>query len=74
MIRDDLEQKLHEHILQTGKEVNLIVMHPGTWVNLTKEVFERNCGAIDPYEQSLKYTGIRVLRSLDIADGLFEVR
>jgi len=74
MTRDDLEQKLHEHISKTGKDVELIVMHPYTWENLTKEVFGRNCGAIDLYEQSLKYTGIRVLRSLDMREGLFEVR
>lgn len=69
MIRDNLEYAIYSHISQTGKDVNLIVMHPKTAEKIWEDVFD-----IYNHEASLKYRGIRVLRSLDISEGLFEVR
>jgi uncharacterized membrane protein len=74
MIQDNLENEMYAHISQTRKDINLIVMHPQTWINLTKEVFENDGMAIYRHDPSLKYKGIRVLRSLDMVEGLFEVR
>ena len=74
MIQDNLENEMYAHISQTCKDVNLIVMHPQTWQNLCKEVWSNESMAIYKHDASLKYKGIRVLRSLDMVDGLFEVR
>jgi hypothetical protein len=74
MIHFNLENEIYTHILQTGKDVNLIVMHPQTWQNLCQEVWSSESIAIYRHEASLKYKGIRVLRSLDMIDGLFEVK
>ena len=74
MLQDNLENEMYAHISQTGKDINLIVMHPQTWINLTKEVFENDGMEIYRHDPSLKYKGIRVLRSLDMVEGLFEVR
>ena len=73
MIQENLVNELYSHIVQTGKEINLIVMHPNTWVNLCKDVWPDNSMAIYKHDASLKYKGIRVLRSLDMVDGLFEI-
>lgn len=74
MIQDNLENEMCSHISQTGKDINLIVMHPNTWKNLCKDVWANESMAIYKHEASLKYKGVRVLRSLDMVDGLFEVR
>lgn len=74
MIQDNLENEMYSHISQTGKDINLIVMHPNTWVNLCKDVWASESMAIYKHDASLKYKGIRVLRSLDMVDGLFEGR
>jgi hypothetical protein len=74
MIQDNLENEIYAHISQTGKDISLIVMHPQTWINLTKEVFQIDSMEIYRYDPSLRYKGIRVLRSLDMVDGLFEIR
>lgn len=74
MLQDKLENEIYVRISQTGRECNLIVMHPKTWQDLLKEVVE-SCGmAINRHDPSLKYRGIKVLRSLDMAEGLFEVQ
>lgn len=74
MIQNNLENEMYAHISQTGKDINLIVMHPQTWINLYKEVWGNESIGIYKHDASLKYKGIRVLRSLDMVDGLFEVR
>jgi hypothetical protein len=74
MIQGNLENEIYAHISQTGKDISLIVMHPQTWINLTKEVFQIDSMEIYRYDPSLRYKGIRVLRSLDMVDGLFEIR
>lgn len=76
MIRDNLDNEIYTLYEQTGKEVSLIVMHPQTWIDLTKEVFENISLAINPYNPfpPLEYRGIRVLRSFDMEEGEFEVR
>jgi hypothetical protein len=74
MIQDNLENEIYAHFSQTGKDISLIVMHPQTWINLTKEVFQIDSMEIYRYDPSLRYKGIRVLRSLDMVDGLFEIR
>jgi uncharacterized membrane protein len=74
MLQEKLENEMYAHISQTWKDINLIVMHPQTWINLTKEVFKNDGTAIYIHNPTLKYKGIRVLRSLDMVEGLFEVR
>jgi len=69
-----LEEELYQRIRQTGKYCDLIVMHPQTWVDLKKEVFDLDSTVINRHDPSLKYKGIRVIRSLDIEENLFLVR
>ena len=74
MLQDRLENEMYVRISQTGRECNLIVMHPKTWQDLFKEVVDSDRMAIYRHAPSLKYKGIRVLRSLDVVEGLFEVQ
>ena len=74
MLQGKLENEMYARISQTGRECNLIVMHPKTWQDLFKEVVDSDGMAIYRHDPSLKYKGIRVLRSLDMVEGLFEVR
>jgi hypothetical protein len=74
MIQEKLENEMYARISQTGRECNLIVMHPRTWQDLLKEVIDSDGMAIYRHDPSLKYRGIQVLRSLDVAEGVFEVR
>lgn len=74
MLQDKLENEMYSRIKQNGKYCTLIVMHPGTWRDLIKEVIVSHGTAIRLHDPELKYRGIKVLRSLDMVEGLFEVR
>lgn len=73
MIQDKLENQIHNVIMETAREPRLIVMHPQTWVDLVKEVICKDGMAINRYDQNMKYRGIKVLRSLDLLEGEFEM-
>lgn len=74
MLENYLQNEIYSHVGQFGREPTLIIMHPQTWVNLRKEVLGYYGGNIYRHSLALRYQGIRVLRSLDMVDGLFEVR
>ena len=74
MLRYRLEDEMYARISQTGRDCNLIVMHPKTWQDLFKEVVGNDDVSIYRHDPSLQYNGIRVLGSLDVVEGLFEVR
>lgn len=73
MIQDNLENEIYSHISQNVKYPTLIIMHPQTWINLTKEVFDSGDTSINMHDLLLKYKGVRVLRSFDMIDGVFIV-
>lgn len=73
MIQDKLENQIHNVIMETAREPKFIVMHPQTWVDLVKEVTAKDGMAINRYDQNMKYRGIKVLRSLDLLEGEFEM-
>ncbi len=73
MIQDKLENQIHNVIMETAREPKLIVMHPQTWVDLVKEVTGKDGMAINIYDPNKKYRGIKVLRSLDLLEGEFEM-
>jgi hypothetical protein len=73
MIQDKLENQIHNVIMETAREPKLIVMHPQTWVDLVKEVTGKDGMAINRYDPNMKYRGIKVLRSLDLLEGEFEM-
>jgi hypothetical protein len=73
MIQDKLENKIHNVIMETAREPKLIVMHPQTWVDLSKEVTGKDGMAINRHAPYMKYRGIKVLRSLDLLEGEFEM-
>lgn len=59
--------------METAREPKLIVMHPQTWVDLAKEVIGKDGMVINRYDPNMKYRGIKVLRSLDLLEGEFEM-
>lgn len=73
MIQDKLENQIYNVIMETAREPKLIVMHPQTWIDLTKEVFGNNGMYINRYDSNMKYRGIKVIRSLDLLEGEFEM-
>ncbi len=73
MIQDKLENQIYNVIMETAREPKLIVMHPQKWVDLVKEVTGKDGMAINKYYQNMKYRGIKVLRSLDLLKGEFEM-
>lgn len=73
MIQDKLENQIHNVIMETAREPKLIVMHPQTWADLAKEVIGKDGMAINRYDPNMKYRGIKVLRSLDLLEGEFEI-
>jgi hypothetical protein len=74
MLENNLQNQMYAHAGHFGQNPTLIVMHPRTWIDLCIEVWANHRGSIYRHDPSLKYQGIRVLRSLDMVDGLFEVR
>ena len=73
MIQDKLENQIHNVIMETAREPKLIVMHPQTWVDLAKEVTGKDGLTINRCDPNMKYRGIKVLRSLDLLEGEFEM-
>jgi hypothetical protein len=73
-IQSRVNNEIYSHVSQTGKGASLIVIHPQTWQDLCIEVIISYCTSINRHDPSLKYKGIRVLRSLDMVEGLVEVR
>jgi hypothetical protein len=59
--------------METAREPKFIVMHPQTWVDLVKEVTGKDGMVINKYDPNMKYRGIKVLRSLDLLEGEFEM-
>jgi hypothetical protein len=73
MIQGKLENQIHNVITETAREPRTIVMHPQTWENLINEVIIKDGMAINRFESNIKYRGIKVLRSLDLLEGEFEM-
>ena len=73
MIQDKLENQIYNVFMETAREPKLIVMHPQTWADLVKEVTGKDGLAINTYDPNKRYRGIKVLRSLDLLKGEFEM-
>ena len=86
-MHDKLNRQLYLHCMKTSENATLIVMNPKTWQDLCASVWtaEKELPSYfssikihneEPSEPStsLTYKGIKVLRSLDLPDGLFEIR
>ena len=73
MIQDKLDNQIHNVIMETTRDPKVIVMHPQTWDDLVKEVTGKDGMAIYRYDSNMKYKGIKVLRSLDLLEGEFEI-
>ncbi len=72
-LANKLEDQIHHVIAETGREPSAIVMHPQTWLDLVREGGGHEALAINMYCPSMKYRGIKVLRSLDLLEGEFEI-
>jgi hypothetical protein len=59
--------------METAREPKIIVMHPQTWQDLVKEVTGKDGMAINRYDPDMRYRGIKVLMSLDLLQGEFEM-
>jgi len=68
-----LEALITIHISKNYRGASVIIMHPMTWKDLTRHIFITDSVAIDTSPIKLKYRSIKVLRSLDVAEGEFEV-
>ena len=73
MIQNKLENKILNVIMETARNPKIIVMHPKTWEDLAKEVTGKDGMAINRHDPNMKYRGIKVLRSLDLLEGEFEM-
>lgn len=74
MLQNILEQAIDRHVYRTGTQPVLIIVHPATWQQLREQVFSELANwSIDRHSTSLKYRGIRVIRSVDVQEGIFEV-
>ena len=73
MIQDKLENQIYNLIMETSRQPNIIVMHPQTWVDLVREVTGKDGMEINRLNPNKKYRGIKVLRSLDLLEGEFEM-
>jgi hypothetical protein len=71
--QNNLEVEIYNYVSKTGKEPNLIVMHPVTWLGLCENFFGMDSVISREMQSSLKYRGIKVLRSLDIKLHTFEI-
>jgi hypothetical protein len=72
---DNLNNTIYNEIIQTGRDVSLIVMHPNTFENLKKEVLENNLNVLNAFlaEDKIRYKGIMVYRSSDVEENIFIV-
>lgn len=72
-IQENLENQFIALVLKTRREPTVIVMHPNTWEYLVTEVIEKYSMNISSGDQNMKYRGCKVLRSLDLNEGEFEI-
>ena len=73
MLREKLENEIYVFISYKGIDPNVIIMHPKTWEQLCTEVWDYYRLEIYKNHIELRYSGIKVFRSFDILEGLFEV-
>jgi hypothetical protein len=69
-----LESEIHNYILDNNLDVTLIIMHPKTWEDLRKESFMCDFSFMNRHSIVLKYRGIKVIRSYDIRQEVFELK
>jgi hypothetical protein len=73
MIQDKLNNQIYNVIKKTAIEPRVIVMHPQTWVDIAKEITGIDI-AINRHDPNImRYRGIKVIRSLDLLEGEFEM-
>ena len=73
MLQDKLEKQIYNVVMETAREPKHIIMHPQTWADLVEEVIGKYGMAINIYASNREYRGIKVLRSLDLLEGEFEM-
>lgn len=71
--QEKLENQVQVLFMETGMEPKIIVMHPVTWEYLVTEVIEKFSMNISSGDQNMKYRGCKVLRSLDLKEGEYEI-
>ena len=74
MLENKLNNEIHARISLTYRACSLIVMHPKTWQDLLEECLASDSMAIFKFNPNMIYKGVKVLRSLDMTEGEFEVR
>ena len=72
-LRNILFDNIHAYVNYNNRQCTLIVMHPETWIKLFKEIKNLNTLEIKDYTD-LKFSGIKVLRSIDVEENQFELR
>lgn len=75
-LRDALSRDVWDYGSKTGRECRIIVMHPNTWRSMWDEVrtnSEWQLMNVKPNNMRLEFMGIKVVRSYDVAEGIFEI-
>lgn len=71
-MNDELVLKIQAVIALTGKNPGIIAMNPNTFDQLLNEL-PINVPKPDDIAYDLEYMGIKVVRSFDVKEGIFEV-
>lgn len=78
MLAKQLKNKISKIIMNTGKEPNVIIMHPTACHNLFEDFMKdfnlsEEEKKIIKYSNEFKFFGIKIFRSFDVKLGEFEV-
>lgn len=72
-----LNQQLHEQLeiilVNTGKQANLIAINPNTLDELIAEFPLADVPNMPERNLNLRYRTVRMVRSFDVAEGVFEI-
>lgn len=78
MLQDKLEQSLREFYMRRNSLINpsVIIMNPQTWWKLFDELYGTGSTAVAHHgspSDCLAYKGMKIRRSLDLKEEIFEV-
>lgn len=75
-LHDTLQSRIFSYRAVTGAECQIIIMHPNTWRDLWEQAVankEWYFMSSNPPRMGLEFMGIKVVRSYDVAEGIFEI-
>ena len=73
---DTLQSRIFSYGAILGAECQIIVMHPNTWRDMWEQAEtsgDWQFMVVNPPHMGLAFMGIKVVRSYDVAEGIFEI-